>query len=145
MFATSSYGTLIYKDIARYDGHAGRRRGEYSHSCGEIPCMSLATVAERQAAAQFLTFLTSAEANADWAMIPAYAHVMQRVRHCRFQCDFDNYKVAVDASTMSFSTRSAQRTGSNIIMEAYEAVLLERRMPQPHWHCQSGTDRSACE
>ena len=133
MFATSSYGTLIYKDIAPLvmampwpaaEGEVARipAGGNSLYVFGNSD-------AESKAAAQFITFLTSAEANADWAMNSGYMPTRNAALTAieDFIADFDNYKVAIDAienvvPPTQFGTSALE--ANQYIMEAIEAVLL---------------------
>jgi len=133
MFATSSYGTLIYKDIAPLvmampwpaaEGEVARipAGGNSLYVFGN-------TDAERKAAAAFITFLTSAEANADWAMNSGYMPTRNAALAAiaDFIADFDNYKVAIDAidnvvTPTQFGTNALE--ANQYIMEAIEAVML---------------------
>jgi sn-glycerol 3-phosphate transport system substrate-binding protein len=87
------------------------------------------TDAERKAAAAFITFLTSAEANADWAMNSGYMPTRNAALAAiaDFIADFDNYKVAIDAidnvvTPTQFGTNALE--ANQYIMEAIEAVML---------------------
>ena len=133
MFATSSYGTLIYKEIAPLvmampwpaaEGEVARipAGGNSLYVFGN-------TDAERKASAQFIAFLTSAEANAEWAMNSGYMPTRNAALTAisDFTADFDNYKVAIDAidnvvPPTQFGTSALE--ANQYIMEAIEAVML---------------------
>ena len=103
MFATSSYGTLIYKDIAPLVMAMPWPAAE--GSTAQIPAGGNSMYvfgnsdAESEAAAEFIAFLTSAEANAEWAMNSGYLPTRQTALDSMsdFITGFDNYQAAVDA------------------------------------------------
>lgn len=133
MFATSSYGTLIYADIAPLvmampwpagDGYVAQipAGGNSLYVFGN-------TDAERAASAQFVTFLTSAEANAEWAMNSGYLPTRTASLEAMgdFIVGFDNYEIAIEAidnvvPPTQFGTQALQ--ANQYIMEAIEAVML---------------------
>jgi len=133
MFATSSYGTLIYAEIAPLvkampwpaaEGEVARipAGGNSLYVFGNSD-------AERAAAAALVTYLTSPEANAEWAMnsgyLPTRTSSLEAMED--FITGFDNYQVAVDAienvvPPTQFGTRTLQ--ANQYIMDAIEAVML---------------------
>ncbi|MGV8025242.1 MAG: ABC transporter substrate-binding protein [Anaerolineaceae bacterium] len=133
MFATSSYGTLIYQESAPLvmampwpaaEGEVARipAGGNSLYVFGN-------TDAERKASATFITFLTSAEANAEWAMNSGYMPTRNAslTAIADFIAGFDNYKVAIDAidnvvTPTQFGTSALE--ANQYIMEAIEAVML---------------------
>lgn len=133
MFAVSSYGTLIYKDIAPLvmampwpasEGNSARipAGGNSLYVFGNSD-------AESKAAAEFVTFLASAEANAEWAMNSGYLPTRQAALDDigDFITGFDNYQTAVDAidnvvPPTQFGTSALE--ANQYIMDAIEAVLL---------------------
>lgn len=133
MFATSSYGTLIYAEIAPLvmampwpagDGYVAQipAGGNSLYVFGN-------TDAERAASARFVTFLTSAEANAEWAMNSGYLPTRTASLEAMgdFIDGFDNYQIAIDAidnvvPPTQFGTQALQ--ANQYIMEALEAVML---------------------
>lgn len=133
MFATSSYGTLIYADIAPMvkampwpaaEGEVARipAGGNSLYVFGNDD-------AERAAAAAFVTYLTSPEANAEWAMNSGYlpTRISSLEAMGEFIEGFENYQIAVDGidnvvPPTQFGTQTLQ--ANQYIMDAIEAVLL---------------------
>ena len=133
MFATSSYGTLIYKDTSPLimampwpasDGNVAQipAGGNSLYVFGN-------SEAESQAAAEFIKFLTSAEANAEWAMNSGYLPTRQAALDAidDFITGFDNYQTAIDAidnvvPPTQFGTSALE--ANQFIMDAIEAVML---------------------
>lgn len=138
MFAVSSYGTLIYRDIAPLvkampwpaaEGEVARipAGGNSLYIFGNDD-------AEREAAAKFIVFLASPEANAEWAMNSSYlpTRISSLEAIGDFTDGFDNYKIAVDAignvvPPTQFGTNALQ--ANQYIMEAIEAVMLGASEP----------------
>ncbi|MBN2554374.1 MAG: ABC transporter substrate-binding protein [Anaerolineales bacterium] len=133
MFATSSYGTLIYADIAPLVMAMPWPAGE--GNVARIPAGGNSLYvfgnndAERAASATFVTFLTSAEANAEWAMNSGYLPTRYSSLEAmgEFITGFDNYQTAIDAidnvvPPTQFGTHTLQ--ANQYIMEALEAVML---------------------
>jgi ABC-type glycerol-3-phosphate transport system substrate-binding protein len=138
MFAVSSYGTLIYRDIAPLvkampwpaaEGEVVRipAGGNSLYIFGNDD-------AEREAAAKFIVFLASPETNAEWAMnsgyLPTRESSLEAIRD--FIDGFDNYEIAVDAidnvvPPTQFGTNALQ--ANQYIMEAIEAVMLGASEP----------------
>ncbi len=138
MFAVSSYGTLIYRDIAPLvkamtwpaaEGEVARipAGGNSLYIFGNED-------AEREAAAKFIVFLASPEANAEWAMnssyLPTRISSLEAIGY--FTDGFDNYKIAVDAignvvPPTQFGANALQ--ANQYIMEAIEAVMLGASEP----------------
>ena len=139
MFATSSYGTLIYKEIAPLvmampwpaeEGQVARipAGGNSLYVFGNSD-------AERAAAADFIQFLTSTEANAEWAMNSGYmpTRTSSLAAIDDFIKDFDNYKTAIEAidnvvPPTQFGTFALQ--ANQYIMDAIEAVMLGAQSAQ---------------
>ena len=133
MFATSSYGTLIYKESAplvkAMPWPAAEGEVAQSPAGGNSLYVFGNSDAERKAAAEFITFLTSAEANADWAMNSGYLPTRNESLEAidDFVADFDNYKVAVNGienvvAPTQFGTNALE--ANQIIMNAIESVML---------------------
>lgn len=133
MFAVSSYGTLIYADIAplvmAMPWPAGEGYTAQIPAGGNSLYVFGNTDAERDAAARLVTFLTSAEANAEWAMNSGYLPTRNASLEAmgEFIDGFDNYQVAVMGidnvvPPTQFGTQALQ--ANQYIMEAIEAVLL---------------------
>jgi ABC-type glycerol-3-phosphate transport system substrate-binding protein len=134
MFAVSSYGTLIYRDIAPLvmampwpaaEGHVIK-----SPAGGNSLYIFGNSDAERAAAAKFIIYLTNPEANAEWAMNSGY--LPTRYSSLEAMSDFiegfENYKIAVDG--INNVVPATQFPGENdplirqYIMDAIEAALL---------------------
>lgn len=133
MFATSSYGTLIYNDIAPLvmampwpaaEGEVARipAGGNSLYIFGN-------NKAEKAAAAEFVLFLTSTEANAEWAMNSGYlpTRVSSLESMVDFIDEFENYQIAVFGinsvvTPTQFGTDTLQ--ANEYIMQAIEKVML---------------------
>ena len=133
MFAVSSYGTLIYQEIAPQvqampwpaaEGEVARipAGGNSLYIFGN-------SEAEREGAAKFIEFIDSPEANAEWAMNSGY--LPTRVSSLKaiedFIDGFDNYRIAVSGidnvvPPTQFGTNALQ--ANQYIMDAIEAVML---------------------
>jgi ABC-type glycerol-3-phosphate transport system substrate-binding protein len=134
MFAVSSYGTLIYKDIAplvmAMPWPAAEGYTIKSPAGGNSLYVFGNNDAERAAAAKLVVFLTNTEANAEWAMNSGYLPTRQSALDSMtdFITGFDNYQTAVDG--ISNVVPAVQFPGKNdplirdYIMDALEAALL---------------------
>lgn len=134
MFAVSSYGTLIYADIAPLVRAAPWPAGEgcaiKSPAGGNSLYVFGNNDAEREAAAKLVVFLTNPKANAEWAMnsgyLPTRKSSLDEMED--FIEGFDNYRIAVDG--IKNVVPAVQFPGDNDplirehIMDAIEAALL---------------------
>lgn len=133
MFAVSSYGTLIYAESApsviampwpAAEGQVARipAGGNSMYVFGNND-------AEREASAAFVQYLTSPEANAEWAKNSGYLPTRSSSLDAMedFITGFDNYQTAVDGidnvvPPTQFGTQALK--ANQYIMEAIEKVLL---------------------
>lgn len=134
MFAVSSYGTLIYRDIAplvmAMPWPAGEGQEIKSPAGGNSLYIFGNNDAEREAAAKFIMFLSNAEANAEWAMNSGYLPTRNSSLEAMadFIAGFDNYQIAVNG--IDSVVPAVQFPGENDpvirqhIMDAIEAALL---------------------
>jgi len=133
MFATSSYGTLIYAEIApmvkAMPWPAAEGMTAQIPAGGNSLYVFGNSDAERAAAAKLVLYLTSPEANAEWAMNSGYLPTRTSSLESMgdFITGFDNYQIAVDAidnvvPPTQFGTQALQ--ANQYIMDAIEAVML---------------------
>jgi len=133
MFAVSSYGTLIYADIAptilAMPWPAAEGNTAQIPAGGNSLYVFGNTDAERAASAKLVMYMTSPEANAEWAMNSGYLPTRSSSLDTMgdFISGFDNYQAAVDAidnvvPPTQFGTQTLQ--ANQYIMDAIEAVLL---------------------
>ncbi len=133
MFAVSSYGTLYYKDAAplamAMPWPAAEGMTAQSPAGGNSLYIFGNSDAERQASMAFIEFLTSAEANAEWAensgYLPTRTDSLAAMQD--FISDFANYQIAVDGidnvvAPTQFGTNTLE--ADQIIMTAIESVML---------------------
>ena len=133
MFAVSSYGTLYYKDAAplamAMPWPAAEGMTAQSPAGGNSLYVFGNSDAERQASMAFIEFLTSADANVEWAensgYLPTRADSLAAMQY--FISDFDNYQIAVEGidnvvAPTQFGTNTLE--ADQIIMTAIESVVL---------------------
>jgi len=139
MFAVSSYGTLIYHDIAPLvkampwpaaEGQVARipAGGNSLYIFGNSD-------AERAAAARFIEFIDSPEANAEWAMSSGYLPTRESslAELGDFIDGFENYQIAVDAIDNVVPPTQWGENALQVnqyIMEAIEEVMLGASTPE---------------
>ena len=133
MFAVSSYGTLTYHEISDQikampwpaaEGHTAQ-----SPAGGNSLYVFGNSDAEREAAAEFVTYMTSAEANAEWAKNSGYLPTRNESLAVMddFIDGFDNYQTAINGiehvvDPTQFGTNSLE--ADQIVMTAIETVML---------------------
>ncbi|MBN1263980.1 MAG: ABC transporter substrate-binding protein [Anaerolineales bacterium] len=133
MFATSSYGTLIYAEIAplvrAMPWPAAEGETAQIPAGGNSLYVFGNSDAERAAAAELVLYLTSPEANAEWAMNSGYLPTRNSSLETMgdFISGFDNYQIAIDAidnvvPPTQFGTQTLQ--ANQYLMEAIEKVML---------------------
>ncbi|NMC78818.1 MAG: ABC transporter substrate-binding protein [Chloroflexi bacterium] len=134
MFAVSSYGTVYYHDslpeVKAMAFPAGEGYTFKSPAGGNSLYVLGNDDAERAAAMKFIEFLSSPEANAEWAENSGY--LPTRASSLEVMADFiegfDNYKLAVDAINnvvppTQWPSRHALQI-NQILMQAIEGVML---------------------
>lgn len=134
MFGVSSYGTLYYKDnmptVRAMPWPAAEGHQIQSPAGGNSLFLFGNNDAEREAAAQFIMFLTSPEANAEWAMNSGYLPTRQSSLAImdEFVTGFENYETAV--TSIQNVVPVVQYPGEDdpligqALMDAIEAAML---------------------
>ena len=133
MFAVSSYGTLYYQEsnplVKAMPWPAAEGQAVQSPAGGNSLYVFGNSDAERQASMEFIEFLTSADANAEWAKnsgyLPTRSDSLAAMQE--FIAGFDNYQTAVDGianvvAPTQFGPKSLE--ADQIIMTAIESVML---------------------